>query len=61
MKKHDRSIRNKTQLLKLLRREAPHHAYTTTSQFRNPAEVGPDQVIPNQVGTSTSRMQNDLL
>tara|TARA_Y100001973_G_C5181142_1_gene324975 strand:- start:232 stop:1440 length:1209 start_codon:yes stop_codon:yes gene_type:complete len=42
VKKHDRSIRNKTQLLKLLRREAPHHVYYTTSQFRNPAEVGPD-------------------
>lgn len=42
VKKYDRSIRNKTQLLKLLRREAPHHVYYTTSQFRNPAEVGPD-------------------
>lgn len=42
VKKHDRSIRNKTQLLKLLRREAPHHVYYTTSQWRNPSEVGPD-------------------
>ena len=42
VKKHDRSIRNKTQLLRLLRREAPHHVYYTTSQWRNPAEVGPD-------------------
>ena len=42
VKKHDRSIRSKTDLLKLLRRESPHHVYYTTSQFRNPAEVGPD-------------------
>ena len=42
VKKHDRSIRTKKQLLDLLRREAPHHVYYTTSQWRNPAEVGPD-------------------
>jgi hypothetical protein len=42
VKKHDRSIRTKTALLKLLRREAPLHCYYTTSQFRNPETVGPD-------------------
>ena len=42
VKKANRAIRTKTALLKLLRREAPHHVYYTTSQFRSPETIGPD-------------------
>ena len=42
VKKHDRSIRNKTQLLKLLRREAPHHVYYKPHNSVKCREVGPD-------------------